>query len=429
MSSAKVYLDSNATTPLAPEVLDCIHGTLRDAWGNPSSSHSAGLLAKSVINKARNQVAEMIGAHSEDIIFTSGGTEANNMAILSVIADFNEKMASKTRQQQQTQEQAVVVLPPTLLPHIITSNIEHDSIRLILDELLQTGKITLTVLPVNQYGVVPVTSVVSALTPLTVLVTVMLANNETGTIQPVREISQAVQYFNETSRRRTTTPPVFVHTDAAQAIGKIRVNVEELGVDFLTIVGHKFYGPRIGALYAKSPGVVTPVHPIFYGGGQERNYRPGTENTGMIAGLGMACALVTSNLASYESHMRQIRDYLEAKLEETFTKQRLHFNGRFDTVPRLPNTCNVSFLGYGLQGSLVLSTCSKFHASVGAACHSEELSKPSPILLALGIKPDIAINALRLSVGRTTSKEDIDIVVDDLYQTVMNLANANGVAH
>ncbi|CAG2213331.1 SCLY [Mytilus edulis] len=206
--------------------------------------------------------------------------------------------------------------------------------------------------------------------------------------------------------------------DAAQAIGKIEVDVEDLGVDYLTVVGHKFYGPRIGAIYVRNLGDKdVPLYPMLYGGGQERNYRPGTENTVMISGLGKAAELVVKNIICYKNHLSSIRDYLEIKLQEAF-KDRIHLNGKFTTSERLPNTCNVSILSDKLQ---VLSNCRILQASIGAACHSQ--NRPSPILLAIGVPESVARNALRLSVGRETTKDDIDCVIQDLIQAVNQLEN------
>lgn len=396
-----IYLDYNATTPLEDEVLSSIHCALRDAWGNPSSSHSAGKKAKSVIFAARNSIAAMINSTSDDVIFTSGGTEANNMVFHSALSHF----VMSSRKQD------------GLLPHIITSNLEHDSIKLVVDRYVHEKKMDVSFVAASKLtGRVEVEDVLAAIRPNTCLVTVMMANNETGVIQPIAEIVRAVK----SRRKGPGMPRILLHTDAAQTVGKIPVDVQELGVDYLTIVGHKFYGPRIGALYAKNPGISTPVHPMFFGGGQERNFRPGTENTGMIAGLGKAAELVVKNVSRYEQHMRSVRDYLEQKLMAEFPG-RIHINGQYTESTRLPNTCNVSILGNGLEGYKILDHTKRLQASVGAACHSDKHSKPSHILLSIGIPESVAINAIRLSVGRQTSEEDIDVVVDDIKQAISQL--------
>ncbi|XP_052083129.1 selenocysteine lyase-like isoform X2 [Mytilus californianus] len=305
------------------------------------------------------------------------------------------------------------------LPHFITSNLEHDSVKLVLEHLAEEGTASVTFVPASsKTGQVDVDDVLSAIRPSTCMITVMMANNETGVIQPIKMISEKLRQINQSRR---ILPKILLHTDAAQAIGKIEVDVEDLGVDYLTVVGHKFYGPRIGAIYVRNLGNKdVPLYPMLYGGGQERNYRPGTENTVMIAGLGKAAELVVKNIICYKNHLSSVRDYLEIKLQEAF-KDRIHLNGKFPSSERLPNTCNVSILSDKLQGHKVLSNCRILQASIGAACHSQ--NRPSPILLAIGVPESVARNALRLSVGRETTKDDIDCVIQDLIQAVNQLEN------
>ncbi|KFM11369.1 Selenocysteine lyase, partial [Aptenodytes forsteri] len=384
------------------------------AWGNPSSSHPAGRKAKELIGSARESLARMVGGRPEDIVFTSGGTEANNMVIHTARRHFHESQAR--------------LGDSWGTPHIVTSSVEHDSIRLPLEQLVKESLAGLvswleetTFVPVSpRSGRAEVDDVFAAIRPTTCLVSIMLANNETGVIMPVAELSQRVHALNQ-QRAVEGLPRILVHTDAAQMIGKGRVDVQELGVDYLTIVGHKFYGPRIGALYVCGPGTTTPLHPMLFGGGQERSFRPGTENTPMIAGLGQAAELVSKNWEAYEAHMRDVRDYLEARLEAAFGKQRIHLNSHFTGSKRLCNTSNFSILGPGLQGRRVLSHCKMLLASVGAACHSEKGDRPSSILLSCGIPYNVAQNALRLSVGRDTTRADVDLVVQDLVQAVAQL--------
>ncbi|XP_002737381.1 selenocysteine lyase-like [Saccoglossus kowalevskii] len=375
MEKKSIYLDYNATTPLEPDVLSSIQLALQDAWGNPSSAHSAGQKAKSIIVKSRAFIAEMINARSDDIIITSGGTEANNLVFHTAMRYYAEMSSSVNHS----------------LPHVVTSNLEHDSIKLVVEHFVKENKMEATFVTASKLtGRVEVNDIISAIKPNTCLVTVMMANNETGVIQPIAEISKAVKSIKRNPRSEVFR--ILIHTDAAQAIGKIPVDVEELGVDYLTIVGHKFYGPRIGALYAKEPGCTTPIYPMLFGGGQERNFRPGTENTGMIAGLG--------------------------KVE---FGERVHFNGRYAESERLPNTCNVSIQGPGLEGYKILQQTKHLQASVGAACHSEKHSSPSHILLSIGVPYDVASNAIRLSIGRDTTTDDIDLVVSEIKQAVQNL--------
>ncbi|XP_028391991.1 selenocysteine lyase-like, partial [Dendronephthya gigantea] len=405
-TSKTVYLDYNATTPLAPSVLQIINETLRDAWGNPSSSHVAGKKAKDVIKLARSRVGDMIGARVEDIIFTSGGTEANNIVFWSLVKHF--KTCYHVNEATKS------------LPHIITSNIEHDSVSLAIDNLVKEGYCEKSVVGVTpSSGMVDVDRIIDEIRPNTCLVSIMMANNESGVIQPINEIVSRIRKL-QVDRDRNNYCKIFIHTDAAQAIGKIKVDVSELGVDYLTIVGHKFYAPRIGALFVRSPSKETPLYPMLFGGGQERGFRPGTENTGMIAGLGEAAKLVVDNLNTYSAHMRKVRDYLETRLVKIFP-DKIHFNGKFNSSERIPNTCNFSILGPGLQGFCILSRLKRTQVSLGAACHADQQFSPSRILLAMGIDKEIAGNALRVSVGRETSLDDIDIVLSDLEQAVNSI--------
>ncbi|XP_074955577.1 selenocysteine lyase isoform X1 [Phalacrocorax aristotelis] len=300
-SERRVYLDHNATTPLAPEVAQAVRDAMCQAWGNPSSSHPTGRKAKELIGSARESLARMVGGRLEDIVFTSGGTEANNMVIHTARRHFHESHGRPGDSWG--------------MPHIVTSSVEHDSIRLPLEQLVKESLAEATFVAVSpRSGRAEVDDILAAIRPTTCLVSIMLANNETGVIMPVAEVSQCVRALNQ-RRAVEGLPRILVHTDAAQMVGKGRVDVRELRVDYLTIVGHKFYGPRIGALYVRGPGTTTPLHPMFFGGGQERSFRPGTENTPMIAGLGQAAELVSKNWEAYEAHMRDVRDYLEARLE------------------------------------------------------------------------------------------------------------------
>ncbi|XP_054556165.1 selenocysteine lyase [Talpa occidentalis] len=401
-----VYMDYNATTPLEPEVIQAVVEAMRDAWGNPSSPYPAGRKAKAIIAAARENLAAMIGGAPQDILFTSGGTESNNLVIQSMVRWFQESHASGGAS--------------AATPHFITCSVEHDSVRLPLERLAKAGTAAVTFVPVSTAsGRAEADDVLAAVRPATCLVSVMLANNETGVVMPLPAISRRVRSLNQ-QRAAAGLPRVFVHTDAAQALGKQRVDVADLGVDFLTIVGHKFYGPRIGALFVRGLGELTPLYPMLFGGGQEQSFRPGTENTPMIAGLGKAAELVTRNCEAYEAHMRDVRDYLEERLQVEFAK-RIRLNSRFPGTERLPNTCNFSILGPQLQGRSVLAQCRTLLASVGAACHSDQGDRPSPVLLSCGVPVDVARNALRLSVGRGTTRAEVDLVVQDLKQAVARL--------
>ncbi|XP_054335383.1 selenocysteine lyase isoform X6 [Pongo pygmaeus] len=363
----KVYMDYNATTPLEPEVIQAMTEAMWEAWGNPSSPYSAGRKAKDIINAARESLAKMIGGKPQDIIFTSGGTESNNLVIHSVVKHFHANQPSEAH----TGAHHSPVKGAK--PHFITSSVEHDSIRLPLEHLVEEQVAAVTFVPVSKVsGQAEVDDILAAVRPTTCLVTIMLANNETGVVMPVPEISQRIKALNQ-ERVAAGLPPILVHTDAAQALGKQRVDVEDLGVDFLTIVGHK------------------------------------------------AAELVTQNCEAYEAHMRDVRDYLEERLEAEFGQKRIHLNSQFPGTQRLPNTCNFSIRGPRLQGHVVLAQCRVLMASVGAACHSDHGDQPSPVLLSYGVPFDVARNALRLSVGRSTTRAEVDLVVQDLKQAVAQL--------
>ncbi|KAK6175703.1 hypothetical protein SNE40_014103 [Patella caerulea] len=345
----------------------------------------------------------MIGAKSSDIIFTSGGTEGNNWILQTAIKHYRLCF----------QDEKCINHGIDKLPHIITSNLEHDSIKCVLQHFINVRLADVTFVEASdKSGCIEVDDILSAIKPTTCLITVMLANNETGIIQPIQEISERLHAV----KRSVNESRILLHTDAAQAIGKIPVNVDNLGVDYLTIVGHKFYGPRIGAIYVNDVQKgKTPLYAMLHGGGQEYNLRSGTENTGMIAGLGKAAELVADNLDLYQSTMLKTRNYLEEQLLVVFGKD-VCINGKFTTSERLPNTCNVSFLNTELKGHEILKRCKQVQASVGAACHSQ--NRASHILQAIGVPDKIAWSALRLSVGRETSEEDIDRVIKDIKQAL-----------
>uniref|UniRef100_A0A8C7VJK1 Selenocysteine lyase n=1 Tax=Oncorhynchus mykiss TaxID=8022 RepID=A0A8C7VJK1_ONCMY len=388
-------MDYNATTPLEPQVIQAVTEALHEAWGNPSSTYTPGVKAKKIITQARENVARMVGGKADDIIFTSGGTEANNLVFHSALEAYRESCrTAEQRGERHRHENSGTSAWP--LPHILVSNVEHDSVRLTAEHLLKDATADVTSVAVSKVtGRVEVEDVLAAVRPSTCLISIMMANNETGVLMPIRELCQRVRFVNRQRQHR-----ILLHTDAAQAIGKVRVDARDLGVDYLTIVGHK----RIG--------------------GEGRNLKS-TENTPMIAGLGKAAELVNSNLTEYETHMLDTRDYLEEQLEAIFGRERIHFNSHFPDSETLPNTCNVSILGAGLQGRKVLSCCRRLLASVGAACHSHRGDRPSHILLSCGIPEEVAANALRLSVGRGTSRAEVGLVVEDLKNAVERLEGLN----
>lgn len=289
---------------------------------------------------------------------------------------------------------------------------EHDSIALPLQYLQKRKKCAVTFVGVDpSSGAVRPEDVASACNEHTVLVTVMLANNETGVIQPIRQISDAVK-----AKASSLGRSIFVHTDAAQAMGKIPVNVETLGVDYLTIVGHKFYGPRIGALYVRNlESGKTPLLPLLYGGGQERGYRPGTENTPMIVGLGRASQLISLNQHSVTETLRSLRDYFEASLKENTSSVQVNF----ENSDRLPNTTSVAFPNMAINSLELLALCDHLVASTGAACHSDRCGA-SKILISSGISEEVAVKTCRFSIGKWTSKLDLNKAVNQLKEVIEN---------
>ena len=364
MPNAPIYLDYNATTPVDPEVADAIEPWLRQHWGNPSSSHPEGRRARDAVERARAEVAALLEASPDEILFTGCATEANNLAIRGVA----RALRSRGR-------------------HLVTSAIEHPSVAQPC-QLLQAEGWEVTVVPVNGQGRVEPEAVARAIRDDTVLVSIMHANNETGVLQPVEEISVI-------ARRRG----VLVHADAAQSVGKLPVSVQHLGVDLLTLAGHKFYAPKgVGALYVRKG---TPLEPLMVGGGQEQGLRPGTENVPFIAGLGQATVLAARRMEEESARILTLRDRLHGLLQEAIPGLRL--NG--DPDHRLPGTLNLSFPG--VSGRELLAHASGLSASVGSACHEGE-EQVSGVLGAMGLEPVRARGAVRLSLGRFTTEEEVE---------------------
>jgi cysteine desulfurase len=381
--SLPIYLDYNATTPLTPQVIAAMRPYLEEHFGNPSSNHHFGHNAKAAVEKARGQVAALIGANPDEIIFTSGGTESNNLALQGT-ARANHSKGN----------------------HIITSAIEHPAVTEVCAYLASQG-FQVTTLPVDQYGQVSPNDLASALTPDTILVSIMHSNNEVGTIQPIRTLADLAHQAG-----------AFFHTDAAQSVGKIPVNVNDLGVDLLSIAGHKLYAPKgVGALYVRR-GIT--LEKIIFGASQEQNLRPGTENVLEIVGLGAAAEEAHLNLDQRISHLKTMRDRLHAGLESALPPGVLHLNGH--QKERLPNTLNLSFKN--LEANIILDNISEFvAASAGAACHADHIDISS-VLTAMGVPLQWAKGALRFSVGEMTTAEDIDHATQVIAQTTTAL-NAN----
>ncbi len=362
-----IYLDHNATTPVLPEVVDTMLPYLREHFGNPSSGHVYGRRAHEGMEAARAQVASLIGAAPTEIVFTSGGTEANNLAIRGTVA------ARSNRN------------------HLITSVIEHPATAKPCRLLEQRGY-EVTWLGVDETCRVREDDVREALTDRTALVTLMHSNNETGTIQPITEVAPVVREAG-----------ALLHTDAAQSVGKIAVKVDELGVDLLSIAGHKLYAPKgVGALYVRS-GVA--LEPVLRGAGHERGLRPGTENVASIVGLGAACEIADVSLAKESARVRALRDELWSLLQSQIPG--VAINGH--ETCRLPNTLNVRFPR--VRGSAVLAGAPGIAASTGSACH-EGGESASAVLLAVGLAADDALGSVRLSLGRATTEEDVRRAAD-----------------
>ncbi|MEL7567886.1 MAG: cysteine desulfurase NifS [Dehalobacterium sp.] len=372
----QIYMDHGATTPLHPEVIALMTDVMKNVYGNPSSLHSFGREAKKYVDEARQKVADLIGAKFEEIYFTSGGTESDNIAILG--AAYGNSKKGK---------------------HVITSSVEHHAVLDPCHQLEKSGY-ELTVLPVDQYGMVDPEQVKEAIRDDTVLITIMHANNEVGTIQPVEEISKIAKEKG-----------VFLHTDCVQSVGKIPVNVDALGADLLTFSSHKIYGPKgMGVLY-KRKGV--RVQPLVYGGGQERKIRSGTENTLGIIGFGKAAEIAARDLETENIRVKALRDRLIKGVLDKIPHTCL--NGHPEK--RLPHNAHFSF-AYVEGESLLLSLDMKGIAvSSGSACSSTSL-QASHVLTATGLAQELVHGSVRFTLGRDNTEEDIDYVLGVLPEIV-----------
>ncbi|MFC1715317.1 cysteine desulfurase family protein [Candidatus Poribacteria bacterium] len=365
-----IYLDYNATTPIDPEVAEAMTPYLNQHFGNPSSSHWYGQQTRQAVDQAREHVAALLHCQPDEIVFTGGGSEANNQAIKGVAEAYRSKGN-----------------------HIIISQIEHPAVLNPCRYLEERGY-EVTYLSVDSQGSVSLEDVQNAITDDTILITIIHANNEVGTIQPVQEIGALAR-----------SAGILFHTDAAQSVGKIPVQVDDLNVDLLSVAGHKLYAPKgIGALFIRS-GIEIP--PLIHGAGHEQGRRAGTENVLEIVGLGKACEIALRDAERTEKHLRELRDHLHEKLQECFQKVRL--NGH--PTQRLPNTLNVSLVGVPVHP--LLDACPEVAVSTGSACHEDSM-EPSPVLTAMGIPADVAGSAIRFSVGRMTTLQEIDRAVEVL---------------
>jgi cysteine desulfurase len=365
----RVYLDFNASTPLAPEAIAAIERLLGRHFGNPSSLHWAGAPARAVVEEARGEIAALIGCAPGEVVFTSGGTEANNHAIKGVV--FRRGVTGA---------------------HIVTTEIEHPAVLEPCRFLERLGA-RVTRVPVDSTGLVDPDDVAGALTPQTVLVSVMHANNEVGTIEPIEAIGRIVRQHG-----------ALFHVDAAQSLGKIAVDVDRLGVDLLSVAGHKLYAPKgVGALYIRTG---TALEPFMHGAGHEHGRRAGTENVLLIAGLGAACRLARVDPCGDRLHRLTafFLERLRAELGDAVV-----LNGHPEK--RLPNTLNISIRGH--KGYELLPQLNGVAASTGSACHAGETSL-SPVLKAMGVPMDVGLGAIRFSLGRSTSEEDLEFVVHEV---------------
>lgn len=381
----RVYLDHSATTPVDPRVVEAMLPYLTEKYGNASSVHFFGQEARAAVDRARREVAALIGARPNEIVFLSGGTEANNLAIRGL----TEAAAAYGR-------------------HIITSQIEHSAVRGVCDALEQRGW-EITRLPVYDDGIVRLEDVREALRPDTVLVTVMLANNEIGTIQPIAEIGALVREERARGRRH-----LWFHTDAVQAAGRMAVDVEALGCDLLSISAHKLYAPKgVGALFARR-GVRLITQNV--GGHQERERRAGTESVAGIVAFGMAAKLAREEMDQRVSHVRRLRDRFEAGVPERV--EEIVFNG--DRERRLPHLSNISFRFIEGEGLLINLDMQGIAVSTGSACSSGSL-EPSPVIRALGRNDELARGSIRFSFGKDNTEEDVEYVLEVLPRAVENL--------
>ena len=374
-----IYMDHSATSPVDPEVFEAMKPYFVDNFGNASTLYSLGRDARKAMEAAREQVASLIGAKPEEVIFTSGGTESDNIAIKGTAYRLKNKGN-----------------------HIITSAIEHPAVRETCKYLEKNG-FEVTYLPVYEDGIVRVSDLEDAITDKTILITIMHANNEIGTIQPIAEIGKIARENK-----------IYFHTDAVQTVGKIPVNVEEMNVDMLSLSAHKVYGPKgIGALYIKK-GV--RLEALIHGGGHEKGLRPGTENVSGIVGLGKACELAEKNLLDDAKYITNLRDKLIDGILDSVEQS--YLDGH--RTKRLPNNVNVRFTG--IEGeSLVLHLDSKgVAASTGSACSSKSL-EPSHVLIALGLEHVEAHGSLRLTLGKENTEEEVDYVITAAKEVVETL--------
>ena len=366
LEQGPIYLDYNATTPIDPVVVEAMLPYLSEYFGNPSSSHSYGYKAHQAVDLARAQVAQLLGCSANEITFTGGGSESDNLAIRGIALAYQNKG-----------------------DHIITQITEHPAVLKTCQALERLHGYRVTYLPVDGSGRVNTKELEAAIGDKTVLISIMHANNETGTLQPITEIAKIARKHE-----------VLFHTDAAQTVGKIRVLVEELGVDLLTVAGHKLYAPKgIGVLYSRHD---LNLEPVIYGGGQESGHRAGTESVANIVALGTASLLAQEYLSESQVRQYSLREELQKLIEELMHED-VQLNGHI--TERLPNTLNISV--DGVVGEEVLAATPEIASSTGSACH-EGSTDPSPVLIAMGLSRERALGAMRLTLGRWSTEQEIE---------------------
>ncbi|MDP3052920.1 MAG: cysteine desulfurase family protein [bacterium] len=393
-----IYLDYAATTPLAPEVKKAMDPFWSENFGNPSSIYQSGIKAKNALGQARQKIAKILGARETEIIFTAGGTESANLAILGL-----NRAVQKTLKKP---------------GHIITTKIEHPAVLNSALALEEEG-FNVSTLPVDKYGLINSEQIKKAVKPETILVSVMYANNEIGTIEPIAEIGKLLKKINE-ERKNKKLPKIYFHTDACQAAGYLDLNVEKLGVDLLTLNGSKIYGPKGSAILYVRAG--TPLKPIIFGGGQEKGLRSGTENVPAYVGLAKALELAQKNRKKESQRLKKLSQNLTERILKTIPKTFL--NGHPEK--RLPNNVNITILD--IEGEALLLHLDQYGicASTGSACHSQTL-QPSHVLQAIGLPREIIHGSLRLTLGKKTTQKDIDYVLKVLPPIVKKLRELSPV--
>jgi len=390
----RIYLDYAATTPVDPEVFEAMKPYFGDDFGNPSSAHQFGQKARQGLDKARAQVAEFFGCKPEEIIFTSGATESNNLAIKGVIYKIQN---SKFKIQS--------------LPHVITSQIEHHCVLDTCKNLEETGFAQVTYLPVNKEGLVEIEALEKVIKENTVLVSIMYANNEIGTVQPIEEIGKLIKKLNQSRQQK-----IYFHTDAVQAINYLNCKVDALQVDLLSMSAHKFYGPKgVGALYIRKG---TPVKKIQDGGAHEYDLRAGTYNIGGIVGLGKAITMINSQTAQ---RIKKLRDKIVEEVLKLIPNSKLNGSRQH----RLQNNANFSFPGAEGESIMMALDQERIAVSTGSACASENL-QPSHVLTALGLKPEESHTSIRVTLGKYTKEEEIDRFLEVLPKVVERLRQISG---